>query len=107
MLRQLTSTQNNPYEALAQPQPVYVEGYGFVPPSQADVLRNQTPAGLAAPGLGSVAQVPSGELPGFNGWFGSRRSMPDPHVCMSHTRACMVHAAVCMPEQVAECVPMS
>ncbi len=60
MLRQLTSTQNNPYEALAQPQPVYVEGYGFVPPSQADVLRNQTPGGLAAPGLGSVAQVPSG-----------------------------------------------
>eukprot|EP00891_Asterochloris_glomerata_P001697 jgi/Astpho2/1697/fgenesh1_pg.00032_%23_37_t len=62
MLRQLTSTQNNPYEALAQPQPVYVEGYGFVPPSQADVLRNQTPGGLAAPGLGSVAQVPSGFL---------------------------------------------
>ena len=69
MLRQLTSTQNNPYEALAQPQPVYVEGYGFVPPSQADVLRNQTPAGLAAPGLGSVAQVPSGRFPRINGWF--------------------------------------
>ena len=81
MLRQLTSTQNNPYEALVQPQPVYVEGYGFVPPSQADVLRNQTPAGLAAPGLGSVAQVPSGELPGFDGRFGS--SMADPQVCMS------------------------
>ena len=68
MLRQLTSTQNNPYEALAQPQPVYVEGYGFVPPSQADVLRNQTPAGLAAPGLGSVNQVPSGQLPHIHGW---------------------------------------
>ena len=87
MLRQLTSTQNNPYEALAQPQPVYVEGYGFVPPSQADVLRNQTPAGLAAPGLGSVAQVPSGTLPGIStagpGRLAANRSMPDPHACMS------------------------
>ncbi|KAL3132091.1 hypothetical protein ABBQ32_008701 [Trebouxia sp. C0010 RCD-2024] len=57
LLRQLTSGTGpqlpQGYEHFSQAQPVYVEGYGFVPPSQADLLRTAAISGLDTPPLGN------------------------------------------------------
>ncbi|KAL0029729.1 hypothetical protein WJX79_005591 [Trebouxia sp. C0005] len=58
LLRQLTSGTGpqvpQGFEQFSQAQPVYVEGYGFVPPSQADLLR-----GVAISGLSALPTSPS------------------------------------------------
>lgn len=67
LLRQLTSGTGpqvpQGFEQFSQAQPVYVEGYGFVPPSQADLLRGAAISGLATPALNAaVSGVPVGML---------------------------------------------
>lgn len=70
LLRQLTSGTGpqlpQGFEQLSQAQPVYVEGYGFVPPSQADLLRSAAVSGLGTPPLSpsALGGVPIGMLPG-------------------------------------------
>lgn len=69
MLRQLTSS-----EAQLEPgaPPVYVEGYGFVPPSQAELLRSNSGGGLpfGLPGLVGPGQGQPQQFNGFPGFGG-------------------------------------